>query len=314
MKVTEILEQLDNRGRYPGEAATNGLTIHTRVENIMNQSKKLLNLYRPYLVRGEIKNLVQIYKIASNEFKNPTDLDYATILVTSNEFRPYVKRLASKMKEAIKNPSPEEFKLASISNHKVFGGWPIEDIKYDLNSIARTRPDLSDAVNNLIQDVEVYNQNKRLRGEVTFNTDYSDNIDDAVTRRYNNSRVRNKKGKLTNPKRKKITISTNYAIEIAANQHYTCALSGIPMTAVQGPDQLSIDRISSKHGYHRGNVQFLLGRVNMMKGNLSENKFLDWCLQIYNSNSNIPVNNSDLDAALARPILSTNNTTSNTDP
>lgn len=302
MKVIEILEQLDDQGSYPGEPPlkVNQLSLHGKIESIMNRTKKLLILYKPYLLRGEIKNLLQIYKITSKEFNNPTDVDYATLLVTSKEINPYVKRTTVKMTAAVKNPSPEEYKLKLIHSHKVYGAWPINDIKYDLTSIAKARPDLSDTVTTLLTEIEWFYKNKKLQGEVTFNTGYSDTISDAVRTRYNDTRAKNKKGKLINPKRKQITISTSYAEEVAANQHYRCALSGIPMSAVKGPDRISIDRINSKHGYHRGNVQFLLGRVNVMKGNLAENKFLDWCLQIYN-NSNIPVTKDDLAAALVRP-------------
>jgi len=317
MKVTEILENLDDSGRYPGELSDlGGRSLHTRLEILMNWSADLLNSYGPYLLHGEFKNISEIHEIISKEFNNPTDAEYATLLATSNDIRPYLKTISGKLKSKVKNQSPEEFKLSAISHSKVYTSWPAEYIKYDLDSIVKSRPDLSDKVTALLKamDLEGYHKNKKLRGEVTFNTDFSDNIEDAVNLRYNNTRVKDKHGKLKNPKRKQITIPTNYAIEIAANQRYRCALSGISMSVAQGAEQISIDRISSKHGYHRGNVQFLLGRVNMMKGNLSENKFLDWCLQIYNSNSNIPVNNSDLAAALARPILSNNNTTSNTDP
>jgi hypothetical protein len=44
-----------------------------------------------------------------------------------------------------------------------------------------------------------------------------------------------------------------------------------------GQATASLDRIDSSKGYIEGNLQWLHKRINIMKGNMSEKEFLDFC-------------------------------------
>lgn len=57
-----------------------------------------------------------------------------------------------------------------------------------------------------------------------------------------------------------------------------CKLSGMPL--VKHPRTWSIDRIDSNRGYEPDNVQLVDKRVNMMKGAMKQEDFIDLCVAI----------------------------------
>jgi len=76
-------------------------------------------------------------------------------------------------------------------------------------------------------------------------------------------------------------------------QNGICALTGITMTweyssdenkdfysSVKYPHNLSPDRIDSKKGYTKDNLQFVCNRVNAMKNNMDTEELLDFCEKI----------------------------------
>lgn len=65
-----------------------------------------------------------------------------------------------------------------------------------------------------------------------------------------------------------------YIEKILVEQQNRCALSGVEFTKSAKP---SLDRINSKYGYLKGNVQLLLGDVNKMKMDLDQDWFLFLC-------------------------------------
>jgi hypothetical protein len=77
-----------------------------------------------------------------------------------------------------------------------------------------------------------------------------------------------------------ITASREYAENLFRAQDQRCALSGCPIefaktsTGVRSRSTASLDRRDSALGYVEGNVQWVHKDVNMMKGSLSETKFL----------------------------------------
>lgn len=90
------------------------------------------------------------------------------------------------------------------------------------------------------------------------------------------------------PNRKKVSafdfnITPEYLMELY-NKNKTCTLSGIDLsidlskTAQQ--QNLSIDRIDSNIGYVKGNIQLVDKRINMMKGTLSNQEFIDLCCAV----------------------------------
>ena len=69
-------------------------------------------------------------------------------------------------------------------------------------------------------------------------------------------------------------------------QEGKCAITGMPMThkrinASQGVDGnhsiISIDRIDNDGHYEINNMQLVCKRVNLMKGPLDQDVFIDWC-------------------------------------
>ncbi len=88
---------------------------------------------------------------------------------------------------------------------------------------------------------------------------------------------------------KRRAIKKGYAVEVTIEdlsalfeaQGEKCALTGIPLTIHSGKGNGSIDRIDSKKGYVKGNVQWVDKRVNMMKNAIPEAEFVELCRLIY---------------------------------
>ena len=83
-------------------------------------------------------------------------------------------------------------------------------------------------------------------------------------------------------------INIKYIYNLYISQKKRCALSGVPIIIVKknGRNEnyttASLDRIDSKKGYIKGNVQWVHKDVNKMKFNLDQNKFVQWCNIITN--------------------------------
>ena len=69
-----------------------------------------------------------------------------------------------------------------------------------------------------------------------------------------------------------------------------CALSGVPLyfstltTRYNWYTNASIDRVDSEKNYSQENIQWVHKDINMMKGMLSQEDFLNWCRLITNKN------------------------------
>lgn len=76
-------------------------------------------------------------------------------------------------------------------------------------------------------------------------------------------------------------IDREYLFDLYEKQSGKCAISGVNMTFAAGNGRvftnISIDRIDSTKGYVRGNVQLVCDVVNIMKQDLPQDDFLDWC-------------------------------------
>ena len=72
-----------------------------------------------------------------------------------------------------------------------------------------------------------------------------------------------------------------YLDQILVKQNFKCALSGEPIHLDPNKNPTaSLDRIDSSKGYVRGNVQWVHKKVNIMKWDLSNAEFKDWCKKI----------------------------------
>lgn len=75
-------------------------------------------------------------------------------------------------------------------------------------------------------------------------------------------------------------ITLDYIVECFEKQFYRCNLSGLDLDN----NFLSIDRIDSKLGYIKDNIQLVHRDVNYMKRNFHQDDFINWCGLIYNHN------------------------------
>jgi hypothetical protein len=83
-----------------------------------------------------------------------------------------------------------------------------------------------------------------------------------------------------------VTTSKESLMSLMEKQGFKCAMTGLPISFP--PDKhrpgwkvennkASLDRIDSKKGYEDGNVQWVVRELNMMKGTLSVERFVELC-------------------------------------
>jgi hypothetical protein len=79
-------------------------------------------------------------------------------------------------------------------------------------------------------------------------------------------------------------ISNQKLWDIYVQQDRKCVYTGLelfmPTKKTQFTYNASIDRIDSRNGYIEGNVQWVHKKVNMMKGVLSDQDFIDFCILV----------------------------------
>jgi hypothetical protein len=83
-------------------------------------------------------------------------------------------------------------------------------------------------------------------------------------------------------------ISIEYVWELFLKQNKKCALSNLDIRFGNCKDDneatASLDRIDSRKGYIEGNVQWVYKEINFMKGNMRQEKFIEFCRQISDHN------------------------------
>ncbi len=74
-------------------------------------------------------------------------------------------------------------------------------------------------------------------------------------------------------------LTIEYAWRLFLRQKRRCALSGLDLTMSQrrAEHTASLDRIDSRKGYVRGNVQWVHKDINRMKNTLSQSRFVELC-------------------------------------
>ena len=78
-------------------------------------------------------------------------------------------------------------------------------------------------------------------------------------------------------------IDIEYAWDIFLKQDRRCALSGVPIefgNSYNKTISASLDRIDSKKGYIKDNIQWVHKSVNIMKRDFSDEKFIEWCTKV----------------------------------
>ena len=76
-----------------------------------------------------------------------------------------------------------------------------------------------------------------------------------------------------------VGVTLRYIAEVFASQKECCALTGVPLH-FKPKCTASLDRIDNSKGYIKGNVWWVHKTINRMKGVLSVDDFIKWCLAI----------------------------------
>lgn len=76
------------------------------------------------------------------------------------------------------------------------------------------------------------------------------------------------------------SITLTFLINQWNKQNGKCFYSGKDMTVCSGDLSISLDRINSNVGYTKSNTILCCWRVNIMKNDLNDKQFLEWCKHI----------------------------------
>jgi len=85
-----------------------------------------------------------------------------------------------------------------------------------------------------------------------------------------------------------INITIQYAWELYLKQNKKCALTGLPIefSNKNKENSVSLDRIDSKKGYIKGNIQWVHKDINIMKNIYDQDYFISICKLITKNNMN----------------------------
>ena len=77
-------------------------------------------------------------------------------------------------------------------------------------------------------------------------------------------------------------LDKSFLFSLWESQEGRCALSGV--TLIKNPRTWSIDRIDNDKGYLKSNVQFVLKEINMLRGKLEIERFVELCFLVAQHN------------------------------
>lgn len=93
-------------------------------------------------------------------------------------------------------------------------------------------------------------------------------------------------GKLVSKRGRHKTLSKEDCISLWEKQNGKCAITGLPMTIIHGEGRVttnaSLDRIKAGEEYTKENVRLTCTVVNLMRLDMSDNEFADWCRKVLN--------------------------------
>ena len=76
----------------------------------------------------------------------------------------------------------------------------------------------------------------------------------------------------------------DYLADLLVEQNFKCALSGLEISAMKVNNNASLDRVDSMLGYVEGNVQWVTAEINMMKQTYSQERFIELCALVTQTN------------------------------
>jgi hypothetical protein len=75
-------------------------------------------------------------------------------------------------------------------------------------------------------------------------------------------------------------VSSKFIWNLFLKQERQCSMTGMVLSF----EEASLDRIDSSRGYEEDNVQWVHYRLNIMKGNLHQRDFVNWCHLVSSNN------------------------------
>lgn len=88
----------------------------------------------------------------------------------------------------------------------------------------------------------------------------------------------------------KIEVNLDYVYNVGASQDFLCALTGDELEFTRGgtywlgkwcnPYSCTIDRIDSRKGYVKGNIQLITWRANCIKQHMANDEFIEFCRDV----------------------------------
>lgn len=77
-------------------------------------------------------------------------------------------------------------------------------------------------------------------------------------------------------------LTDEYLYDLYLSQNKKCAITGIDIVFAESHlvaknTTASIDRIDNSNGYIEGNVRWVHKKINVMKWDLSDKDFIEWC-------------------------------------
>jgi len=130
----------------------------------------------------------------------------------------------------------------------------------------------------------------KYKGDISSLKGYEANrLDEFSPFKYSLNRARSR----SSEREEKTDLTLEYLKELWDNQKGLCAYTKIPMEIPRSsqdhdikksPTKLSLDRIESKIGYFKGNVEFVCYCVNVMKNDFSKQEIVDFINKIKSVN------------------------------
>lgn len=248
-------------------------------------SKKLLN----YLDENRIDELYSIKNMTIDELMKKFHISYKTI---KNYFD--IKHVTIK-------PAKRRVEIRDIPDiGRKFGQWTVisNEIKKG-NEIGKGKNNRSlyikckcNCGNISWKSISALRNGKCFGCKKCANKTYIDENGDTIINKFfiqqynriiNSLKIRKKL------KNMKFNITPKYLEELYFKQNKKCKLSGIDLTPKKGVrwknQNLSVDRIDSEKGYEIGNIQLVDKRINLMKGKLDNNEFIELCKLIAKNNN-----------------------------
>ena len=236
-------------------------------------------------------NIVEEYKTKTYcEIENEFGIDHNTIW----EYIQYkgIPSREPKRRKSLREPAPvgKKFGLWTVISDEVKSGGEVRPGSKERQMYWKVKCECGEVAWKNSMHLKRGDSTRCKRcGNKSFLNDKGETVVNAVIQ----SKVR--QVKYNAQKRKKVSqldfnITPEYINHLYENDH-TCALSGLDLTIdlnkTLQQQQLSIDRIDSNVGYIEGNVELVDKRINLMKGSLNNEEFIELCCYVALHNEDI---------------------------